>query len=301
MPAPSLDVWLHGVLVAQVTERRTGRFQLRYRDEALARWPRGRPLLSVSMPLRVEPFPPGVVGPFLDGLLPEGEARAVLEDRYGLRRGDVAGLLAQIGRDCAGAIVVVGAGEPPPAEPPAGPADAAALSEPLDEAALVAAVRDLPQRPFGDGDQVRVSLAGQQRKLLLARGSDGAWRWPLGGTPSTHILKPADQREPHMAQNEVLCLRLARELGLTEVDAEVQQLGEHAVVVVSRYDRRLRDGRIERLHQEDVCQALAVDLGARGARNSEGEGGPGFAQVAQLLEVHGCGTGRPAGGGRDAR
>lgn len=282
MPTPSLDLWLHGVLAAQVTERRTGRFQLRYRDEALARWPRGRPLLSVSMPLRAEPFPPAVVGPFLDGLLPEGEARAVLEERYGLRRGDVAALLAEIGRDCAGAIVVVPAGEPPPA----GPRHAAALSGPLDDEELAAAVRDLPQRPFGAGDQVRVSLAGQQRKLLLARGPDGTWRWPLAGTPSTHILKPADQRYPDMAENEVMCLRLARELGLTKVDAEVQRIAEQSVVVVSRYDRRVRDGRIERLHQEDVCQALALDVGARGARKYEGEGGPGFADIAHLLEVH---------------
>lgn len=74
MAGPPLDIWLEDELVAQVTERRTGRFQLRYTDAALARWPLGRPLLSVSMPLVPSPHPPGVVGPFLEGLLPEGEA-----------------------------------------------------------------------------------------------------------------------------------------------------------------------------------------------------------------------------------
>ena len=113
MAAPSLAIWLYGELVVWVTERRTGTFQLRYTDAALEQWPLGRPLLSVSMPLIPSPYPPGVVGPFLEGLLPEGEARVVLEERYGIRRGDVAGLLAEIGRDCAGAAVVLPAEQAP--------------------------------------------------------------------------------------------------------------------------------------------------------------------------------------------
>lgn len=282
MPTPVLDLWLHGVLVARVTEDRAGRFQLRYLDAVLERWPLGRPLLSVSMPLTPDPHPPGVVGPFLDGLLPEGEARAALEQHYGIRRGDVAGLLAEIGRDCAGAVVVMPAGQAPPGgsdgevpEPP-----------PLDDAGLAAALRDLPARPLGSGGEVRVSLAGQQSKLLLARGAAGRWVRPLAGTPSTHILKPAGERFPHVAANEVLCLRLARELGLTDVDAELLEIGGTSVVVVSRYDRRQQEGRTVRLHQEDACQALAVDVGPAGAGKYEGHGGPGFADVARVLEVH---------------
>lgn len=65
--------------------------------------------------------------------------------------------------------------------------------------------------------------------------------------------------------------------------------------VVSRYDRRVRDGRTERLHQEDVCQALTVDVGPRGAGKYQRQGGPGFADVARLLDVH---NGDPAQTGR---
>jgi serine/threonine-protein kinase HipA len=277
MATPSLDIWLYDELVARVTERRTGKFQLRYTDAALERWTVGRPLLSVSMPLVPAPYPPQVVGPFLEGLLPEGEARVVLEARYGVRRGDVAGLLAEIGRDCAGAVVVLPAGDEPPADVEA--------TEPIEQDDLVRLLRALPDRPLGDDDEVRVSLAGQQSKLLLAR-ADGRWLRPLAGTPSTHILKPADQRYPDAAANEVLCLRLARELGRTEVDVELLEVDEMPVVVVSRYDRRVRNGHTERLHQEDVCQALAVDVGPRGAGKYEGGGGPGLADVARLLDVH---------------
>jgi serine/threonine-protein kinase HipA len=100
---------------------------------------------------------------------------------------------------------------PPVTEPPAVVAEA----EPIDDDALATLLRALPDRPLGDDDEVRVSLAGQQSKLLLARRADGRWLRPLAGTPSTHILKPADQRYPDAAANEVLCLRLARGLGLT--------------------------------------------------------------------------------------
>jgi hypothetical protein len=51
MAAPALDIRLYDELIARVTERRTGRFQLQYTDQALERWTVGRPLLSVSMPL----------------------------------------------------------------------------------------------------------------------------------------------------------------------------------------------------------------------------------------------------------
>lgn len=140
-----------------------------------------------------------------------------------------------------------------------------------------------------------MSLAGQQSKLLLSRGADGRWRWPLAGTPSTHILKPADRRFPGVAANEVLCLRMARELGLTDIDADLLEVAGMPVVVVSRYDRRVDHGRTARLHQEDVCQALAVDVGPRGTGKYQAEGGPGFAEVARLLEVH---NGDPAQTGR---
>ena len=56
----------------------------------------------------------------------------MLEERYGIRRGDIAGLLAEIGRDCAGAVVVLPAGLEPPREPPE---DASTL-EPIDDTAV---------------------------------------------------------------------------------------------------------------------------------------------------------------------
>lgn len=179
MAAPSLELWLHDVLVARVTERRTGRFQLRYTDDAMQRWPLGRPLLSESMPLAPTTYPPGVVGPFLEGLLPEGEARGVLEERYGVRRGDVSPGSSQR----SGATVLVPSWSCPRGR-----------------------CRHLSRR---------IQRCGRSTTTSLRR------------------------RCGHC--------RIARELGLTEVDADLLEVAGTAVVVVSRYDRRVSEGRTIRL------------------------------------------------------
>ena len=59
----------------------------------------------------------------------------------------------------------------------------------------------------------------------------------------------------------------------------VTQFEGESAIVVERYDRRLLDGRLLRIHQEDVCQALGV----RPDRKYQNEGGPGPGDVARLL------------------
>ncbi|MGH9016646.1 MAG: HipA N-terminal domain-containing protein [Acidimicrobiales bacterium] len=78
--ANELAVWLYGDRVAVLDEERH-RPRLLYTERALSRYPLGMPLLSLSLPLRPERHSQGVVRPFLDGLLPEGESRlAVAKD-----------------------------------------------------------------------------------------------------------------------------------------------------------------------------------------------------------------------------
>jgi len=55
-------------------------------------------------------------------------------------------------------------------------------------------------------------------------------------------------------------------------------------IVVERYDRMGKGTRVTRVHQEDVCQALAVHP----SHKYENDGGPGVADVVSLLrEVSG--------------
>lgn len=279
MARRGLAVWLDGVEVAALHEARSGKLVLEYSDAAVRRWPAGRPVLSVALPMRPDRrHAPAAVTPYFEGLLPEGQARNVLEDEFGVRRGDTFGLLAAIGRDCAGAVVISPSHDD-------GPATRHAISgQPLSEDELRNALDGLEAHPLGASPNVRVSLAGQQDKLLLARDDEGRWLRPTGQSPSTHILKPEDARFPGSVANEALCLNVARELGLSNVAAEVLDVGG-PVLAVARYDRaRHGDGTVSRVHQEDSCQALSVPVDFRGEAKYQAGGGPSFKQVAEVLD-----------------
>jgi serine/threonine-protein kinase HipA len=105
----------------------------------------------------------------------------------------------------------------------------------------------------------------------------------LPGTtvPTTHILKPAMADYEASAQNEFLCLSIADRLRMPAVKAEIRRAEDQTYVLVERYDRRRLDGNlIERVHQEDFCQALGIVT----ARKYEIEGGPGFSECFSLLK-----------------
>lgn len=275
MTAGQLAIWLYGTRTALVEEERR-RLRLMYTDEALARYPLGSPLLSMSLPLTPQRYPHGLVRPFLDGLLPEGEARQVIANDFDLSRDDTFGLIRALGRDCAGALVIQPATEPPP--PPA----TALTAEPLSDAEIGELVANLRNAPLGVAGRVRISLAGVQEKLLLTRMPDGRWGRPVDGTPSTHILKPEIDRFPNTVANEAFCMRLARHVGLEVSAVETVTVAGRRLIVVERYDRIVHaDGSIDRVHQEDFCQAT----GAPPDRKYEDDGGPSLRRMAEILQA----------------
>jgi serine/threonine-protein kinase HipA len=76
-----------------------------------------------------------------------------------------------------------------------------------------------------------------------------------------------------------VCLALARSLGLPSAATEVVRFEDQVAIAVERYDRRRSGAKVTRIHQEDICQALAVHP----ARKYESEGGPGVRDVVELL------------------
>jgi serine/threonine-protein kinase HipA len=80
------------------------------------------------------------------------------------------------------------------------------------------------------------SLAGAQPKTALC--FDGQrWGVPSGREPTTHILKPQTGEFDGHAENEHLCLALARAMGLPTARSEVRQFEDVTAIVVERYDR----------------------------------------------------------------
>ena len=129
---------------------------------------------------------------------------------------------------------------------------------------------------------MRVSLAGVQEKLLLTRMPDGSWGRPVDGTPSTHILKPEIAAYPHTVENEALCMRVAKHLNLAVAAVETTAIAGRKLIVVERYDRAVEaDGSVERIHQEDFCQATGTPPDTK----YEEDGGPSLRRVAAILQA----------------
>lgn len=270
--ADELAVWMNGVRVAVIDRG----LRMAYTDEARDRYELGVPVLSLSLPLTAERYPQGVVRAFLEGLLPEGDSRNAIASDLDLKARDTYGLIRALGRDCAGALVIQPADEPPPTRP------TTLSAERLSDEDLAELVANLRNAPLGVEKRVRVSLAGVQQKLLLTRMPDGAWGRPVDGTPSTHILKPEIAEYPNTVENEAFCMRVAKHLGLDVASVETTVAARRKLIVVERFDRVVHpDGSVERLHQEDFCQSSGV----RPELKYQEDGGPSLRKIAGILQA----------------
>ena len=189
-------------------------------------------------------------------------------------------LASPVGRDCAGAVrFCAEAGLPDLLTRPGG-------VEELSEGQIADRLRLLREdqaswlpRPR-PGRLDGFSLAGWQPKTAL-RYADGSWGRPHGDEATTHILKPAARPEmPDLDLVEHLTLAAARNLGLDAAVTWCQDFGPERALVVARYDRSEGpDGRVSRVHQEDMCQALRTPP----ALKYQSDGGPGPAVIARLI------------------
>ena len=276
MADDALTVWLHGRAVAVIERRQRKSIRLSYTKEALAVYALGTPLLSLRLPVSPEAYPSGIVTAFLEGLLPEGPARLAIAENRDIPPKDTYALTRELGRDCAGALVILPFGEPLPE-----PRDAE-LATPLTDSEFSDLVANLRSAPLGIGSGARVSLAGVQEKLVLTRHPRGGWALPNESTPSTHILKPELREYPDTVANEAFSMRVAKHLGLSVATVETSSVNGRNLIVVERYDRiRHLDGTIERVHQEDFCQATATPP----TKKYQEKGGPTLRIIAQILET----------------
>lgn len=269
----TLPIHAEDRLVAIIESDREGP---RIRYEGAWRAAADRFPISLGMPLTASEHGPEVAVPWLMNLLPEGEPLRAMTHALGVARDDVLGLIAETGRDLAGALTI--------GERRAGAApDYRRVATPIDLERIIA---ELPAKPFLVGDDgVSMSLAGAQEKLPVAW-QDGAVAIPLNGAPSTHILKPDNARLLGSVQNEALCMVLARRCGLGVAPVITGVAGERSYLLVDRYDRTFDGNVVRRLHQEDFCQALGRPPVAKYEHNRSGVLGPSLPEMFALVRAY---------------
>jgi len=272
--AKTLDVYLHSEFVGHLIQNNGGQMIFQYAESWLER-PGASPL-SQSLPLRKERFSRNECRGYFGGILPEESKREIIARNLGISARNDYAMLEQIGGECAGAVTFVPAGEPL--------AEDAYRYRKLSSEELAAVLRELPRRPLLAGDEgIRLSLAGAQDKIAVRVEGDEI-SLPLGGAPTTHILKPGGNRFEGVVANEALCMRLAAVIGSPAAKVEARTVEDMEYLLVERYDRIYRgdSGRepvIERLHQEDFCQALGIVSEMKYQK----EGGPSLKQCFALL------------------
>jgi len=236
--------------------------------------------LSISMPLALAEHGHAKIDPFLWGLLPDNEI--VLDHwarKFHVSARNAFGLIACVGEDCAGAVQFV---RPERLEAILG--EAPPPIEWLDEAAIAQRLRTLREDHSAwriPRDTGQFSLAGAQPKTALLF-DNNRWGVPSGRVPTTHILKPPTGEFDGHAENEHFCLELARAGGLPVVDSRIMHFQDEVAIVVERYDRVRTAAGLRRVHQEDMCQALAIPP----TRKYQNEGGPGIRDIVELLRTY---------------
>jgi len=272
--ARTLDVHLHTGLVGHLRQDDDGDLSFQYAKSWLQR--KGAVPLSHSLPLRAERFRRKECRGFFAGILPEESKRETIARNLGISARNDYAMLERIGGECAGAVTFVPHGEPLP--------DRDYGYRKLSDEELAAILKDLPRRPLLAGEEgIRLSLAGAQDKIAI-RIEEGAICLPLGGAPSTHILKPNVERFAGVVFNEAYCMQLAAAAGLPAATVEIREAAGISFLLAKRYDRSQRpepDGAsvVERLHQEDFCQALGIVS----EHKYQKEGGPSLKQCFGLM------------------
>lgn len=238
--------------------------------------------LSLSLPLQKEEFSQKKCMPYFSGLLPEGSIRNRISEYLHISEASTIKFLQALGGECSGTVSFYNSEEENNF-----PKDNWKLSEenyiPLTKENLCTFIKESKNKPMLLGSKdLRLSLAGAQEKISLAY-FNNIWHLPKNGAPSTHILKPTRSDElSTIAHNEFFCMKLANKLKLPVPQTEILELDDLSVFVCQRYDRKhdFEKGTIQRIHQEDFCQALGIMNDIK----YQADGGPSLKDCFNLIQ-----------------
>ncbi|NEG69732.1 type II toxin-antitoxin system HipA family toxin [Bifidobacterium choloepi] len=273
MSVKELHVFLSGEHVGVLSENAGGRHELEYDDGS-------GPALSVALPRGNRHWSGLPVEAYIDGILPDDPAvRAHIGAMHAVNPRNPFALLTAVGLDCAGAVQFL-------PEDRLGELDRPELLQPIDEQQIA---ERLSRPAHAEGGvwqtaEERWSLNGAQDKIALRLDPFTAqWQEALGAAATTHILKPGVTSVAEHAFNETVCMNVAGRLGLESAATTYRVFVGVPAIVSERWDRSYGlgpDGLIvQRIHQEDMCQALSVMTDNK----YQSDGGPGTDRILALL------------------
>ncbi|MEE9492682.1 MAG: HipA N-terminal domain-containing protein [Gammaproteobacteria bacterium] len=278
----ALNVWFEGHLVGYLWRNPVGNIGFRYESSWIST---GGFAVSRSLPLTTENFSAedSVAHHFFANLLPEGGVRDRIVRDLKISNTDF-DLLRAIGGECAGAISILPVEREPSEDRSYRPLPNQELARLIAQRGQIYAILPKDKRP-------RLSLAGTQDKCPILVRND-QYFLPEGEAPTSHILKFELPDYRHLPAYETFTSHLAKQIGLPVVDIELHSIEKHFYAQIERYDRVWNaasdtGGEVQRLHQEDFCQAL----GYGHEKKYQEYGGPTYvftypADTQQMLANH---------------
>ena len=208
--------------------------------------------LGMNISLSDHPIDSAKILNYLDGLLPEGDNRAILAQLLKSDEDNVGDLLGKLAGDCIGDLAFLRHDSQ---------TDIKSLEyyEPLS----VERFKELTHPASRVRNLViaerRFSLTGAQQKIGLFKRSESIintsadWLLPNTFAPSNFILKPSSPVYPDLSINEYICMRLADSCEIEIPDVWIID-PESPVYITRRFDRINEGNSVLRLQQEDLCQ-----------------------------------------------
>lgn len=228
--------------------------------------------LSISLPLREEPYSALQTSRFFEGLLPEGFTRRSVAQWMHVDENDYLSILHGLGRECLGAVCITEEGE-----------ELEASYEPITEIQVRELAAEGATKSAELVTKSHLSLTGASGKVgLYYAAEQNRWFLPWGTAPSTHIVKQSHVRLDGIVTNEQLALSTAAKCGIAIPRSFIINTGageEHEVLFATeRFDRVFSDPaqmindlpRPLRLHQEDFAQAMGIPASQKYEKDSSG-------------------------------
>lgn len=266
-----LELVLHGIRVGYLTGYKDGRNTLMFAPEFTGDssrptftltthpdFPNAKDLLAKPWSKRQR------LHPVLSNLLPEGALRELLAQYLKIHIDNEFGLLARLGQDLPGALIVTAA-------------------EPDDIPGYVLAPRAKAIKADMQSYAKHFSLAGVQMKFSM-RKRDGRYRIAESGDLGNWIIKTPSTRHKLVPLNEFTAMQLAKIAGIRIPDIRLVEMevidklpainlpDEKFAFAIRRFDR---EGQ-KRVHAEDFAQILA-------RYSWQKYDGPNYEQIGKII------------------